>query len=1271
MSNCGKIKILVVSANPVTTSFLSLEREKREIEEAIRYSPYRDFFTIEMLHAARITDLRRVFADPQRTPNILHFCGHGGGKKGLVFEDQDGTGKFVSGEGLAEFLSLFTECLECVVLNACYSEVQAMEIQKYVNCVIGMEESIDDESAIVFASTFYEALAAGRTYQFAYHYANKALALDSGLSKLHSVLLLRNNISPFGIDVPKRSFDTGFQAGGMSLESHLSRYNYDAQLSNLFGVSQDSFPYCGRELELENFLEMCKESRNAEPLVECIVVTGESGIGKSRFVYEISKKLPGEQWDSVWLPVSFFMGENETWRRINDWSYPKNILFVIDNISLVAESASRWLQYLIRDKTVTRKIVVVLIGCGGSKQQTESKFISMLVGEPEWMQVMRRNDFDAVFDSIGLSCESRMIYLDKPDRSDLADICLEYAKCHSCQISQLEISEILEKLEYLDQYMRPLFLFFLLDAWQEKEDWYRWNLENLLQYIKNSENRKLRVRFADQHDLYGKACNLMLLANIFNQINVTEDRLKKTDYFEKYCSCTDSEEYETVLGQLKMLGYYKNGVLCSNKAFLIGEFHVLCECMQKCADDKDFVPTLMSSLWQYDPFYTCTFLISVIGDYYVNSEKSDFKELFEGEWGLLYKPDISKELLSCYMIPYSLYMGRNKSIPSNKVLDEIKEMIHQDDENGIADMMWGSIVLTIATRRRDPQTRFFALEELRMLVKRQPDKCVIGNLIELLLQLTISADAEQTKEYIKEIKEYVQKDEQKDFLLQYVGALHNLMIKLPVSDAEAYMDEIYDLYRKNPSEGLKMKCCQALHNYYILQMAANGTKEEAVRAQKTFDQLKSLIDSGASTDRKILCYHCAYIKLIFHHADVQKMNEQEIEWAKDLFILLINNDSLSSYLNCGVVSFDDQGTLEVREDDKNSDYEVLSFFAAVVRNFMDTQGEYRNTMYEILTFIVDVTKEMPYFSYPFFLSLTTVMMKGNKAGFFPDFRYRISQIKSLLMKLTDDYHYQEFTVVFGAALMQTWNDYTESEQSEIIGLLEKMYRNNVGNEEFAKIYAHSLRLGCEFSDLILREKFYKCFKVLVKEKGNHETIICQFLAACESVILSERNEQSQKEIISSMCETVCDKEMESIKGLETFGIIVFRLDLCISQWLPELSKKLKRIGSSDFTVILIVVQAFYGLDKGQTLEWALDLIGGLSVYAKEDTVKNLVSEITSILSGQTEGNLEEALLQLIEVSCEVMKSYSYVDLTYHFKLTFPADMPDYHRAVKNLSYLQR
>ena len=203
MSSRDKIKLLLVSANPITTSFLRLEQEKRDIEEALRYSPYRDSFVIDMLHAARITDLRRAFADSQRTPNILHFCGHGDGENGLVFENQDGIHKFVQGNDLADFLSLFTESLDCVVLNACYSEVQAKEIHKFVNCVIGMKEPIDDKSATVFASAFYEALFAGRPYQFAYDYANKALALDDDLSKIQSVLLLRNNTSFFCSGFPE------------------------------------------------------------------------------------------------------------------------------------------------------------------------------------------------------------------------------------------------------------------------------------------------------------------------------------------------------------------------------------------------------------------------------------------------------------------------------------------------------------------------------------------------------------------------------------------------------------------------------------------------------------------------------------------------------------------------------------------------------------------------------------------------------------------------------------------------------------------------------------------------------------------------------------------------------------------------------------------------------------------------------------------------------------------------------------------------------------
>ena len=50
-----------------------------------------------------------------------------------------------------------------MVLNACYSEIQATTIAKHINYVIGMNQVIGDKAAIAFAIGFYQTLGAGRT----------------------------------------------------------------------------------------------------------------------------------------------------------------------------------------------------------------------------------------------------------------------------------------------------------------------------------------------------------------------------------------------------------------------------------------------------------------------------------------------------------------------------------------------------------------------------------------------------------------------------------------------------------------------------------------------------------------------------------------------------------------------------------------------------------------------------------------------------------------------------------------------------------------------------------------------------------------------------------------------------------------------------------------------------------------------------------------------------------------------------------------------------
>ena len=105
----------------------------REIKEGLRRARVREKFSIESAEAVRYRDIHRAILDYE--PQIVHFSGHGAGEEGLVFEDETGQEKFVDAEALAGLFELFADQVECVVLNACYSKIQAEEIAKHINYV--------------------------------------------------------------------------------------------------------------------------------------------------------------------------------------------------------------------------------------------------------------------------------------------------------------------------------------------------------------------------------------------------------------------------------------------------------------------------------------------------------------------------------------------------------------------------------------------------------------------------------------------------------------------------------------------------------------------------------------------------------------------------------------------------------------------------------------------------------------------------------------------------------------------------------------------------------------------------------------------------------------------------------------------------------------------------------------------------------------------------------------------------------------------------------
>jgi hypothetical protein len=152
-------QILFLTANPTDTTRLHLDRESRLIDLALQNSRYREKYKIHMHGAVRISDLQPLLL--RHRPTIVHFSGHGSPQGEIILEDDYGNAKVVSIQAISKLFSLLSDTIKCVVLNACFSELQAESIAHSIDYVIGLSNSMTDDSAIKFASSFYRALAEG------------------------------------------------------------------------------------------------------------------------------------------------------------------------------------------------------------------------------------------------------------------------------------------------------------------------------------------------------------------------------------------------------------------------------------------------------------------------------------------------------------------------------------------------------------------------------------------------------------------------------------------------------------------------------------------------------------------------------------------------------------------------------------------------------------------------------------------------------------------------------------------------------------------------------------------------------------------------------------------------------------------------------------------------------------------------------------------------------------------------------------------------------
>jgi len=163
-----EVAVLFLASNSEDQATLRLDKEAREIERRVRASDYREAIFFESRMARQLPDLIQDLNEVK--PAVLHFSGHGS-KAELFFEDEHGNSHTLDNEMLGKLLQAAPAGIRLAVFNSCASTTQAQIAVRYVDAAIGMNTTIDDADAKIFAGQLYNSLGFGLSLADAFQQA--------------------------------------------------------------------------------------------------------------------------------------------------------------------------------------------------------------------------------------------------------------------------------------------------------------------------------------------------------------------------------------------------------------------------------------------------------------------------------------------------------------------------------------------------------------------------------------------------------------------------------------------------------------------------------------------------------------------------------------------------------------------------------------------------------------------------------------------------------------------------------------------------------------------------------------------------------------------------------------------------------------------------------------------------------------------------------------------------------------------------------------------
>lgn len=412
----------------------------------------------------------------------------------------------------------------------------------------------------------------------------------------------------------------------------------------IYDYTSPLVPYIGREAELQKLTNFCNDKRK----LLWWPITGNGGEGKSRLAFEFCKQIHAKGWKCLFLT----RGALEKIVSFSDWSYPSDLLLVIDDATYYGQIIGAWIEKLYSNCTSNNERIRILfierIGTTRILHDTASKDPSASSLTASWIKEIQRG-----IDDVGLLkylCYSTSsINLMPLDDESLRRIVAATVNAHKgSSITESETSLLVSKIKEFDpELKRPLYLLFLVQMWlDDSNHQVSSNFTDLADFICDKELKRIQ-NIMGQGLPEDTASMLLIFATITHSFSIDDPNLIKIDLIEQSINNIAQSYSSSIFRSSLQRLFGENDSSCTVIPFspsLIGEYFVLRTFLYK----RHLIAPILQSAWKYDPYSVTIFLERVIVDFIDFPDNRTFYELFRLDTGIFQEPQIDNEVVATF-----------------------------------------------------------------------------------------------------------------------------------------------------------------------------------------------------------------------------------------------------------------------------------------------------------------------------------------------------------------------------------------------------------------------------------------------------------------------------------------------------------------------------------------------------------------------------------------------------------------------------------------------